>query len=176
MNEDTPRVQTVTGRPLAWLAAGALLLAACSGTRSSAPGAPTGVATASPPTQASIPLTCPPAPAPAGSIAGCWSGTFDTSDPADCHTNTPAVAVFTQDGAHVTGTLSAENACGLDGLAFDGTRSDDTLEGTLTRSEGAYRFQGRATGTIFGDKLEITTPNLDGLHGMTPNGWMHLHR
>src|SRR5262249_41358155 len=57
---------------------------------------------------------CRPTPLDSTSpIAGCWNGTFDTSDPADCHTNTPATATFIQDGPNVTGTLSADNACGL---------------------------------------------------------------
>jgi hypothetical protein len=49
-------------------------------------------------------------------VAGKWVGTFDTSDPADCHTNTPASATFDQDGDRVHDVLSAVTRVDYRGL------------------------------------------------------------
>jgi hypothetical protein len=105
-------------------------------------------------------------------LAGCWIGTFDTTDAADCHTGTPATATFTQDGSSVVGTLSAENACGLDEVAFHGVLEGTRLSGNLVK--GSYT--GTAAGELSADRLELATSDLRSGSSITPAGQMHLHR
>jgi hypothetical protein len=116
---------------------------------------------------------CAPTPIdPEKPIAGCWVGTFDTSDPADCHTDTPATATFEQNGSAVTGTLSAYNACELDAVTFRGTLQDDHVDGSLVKGT----FRGTLTGVLSGDHLELSTSDLSSGNRFTPAGTMHLHR
>jgi hypothetical protein len=114
----------------------------------------------------------PTQPEPDKPIAGCWVGTFDTSDPGDCHTDTPATATFGQDGSVVTGTLSAFNACGIEGLAFEGTLNKDQLFGHMKRLTGTAAV----VGILADDRLELTTSDLWVGREVTPSGKMHLHR
>lgn len=118
-----------------------------------------------------IPTPTPTPAPPAGNIAGDWIGTFDSADPVDCDSNTPAQATLAQDGATVTGILNAtNNFCGFAGVAFQGMYRGGTLVGTVTGD----RFQnGTATGTSSGTTLEITLTNGS---GAIPGGQMHLHR
>ena len=127
------------------------------------------------PEQPPIAVPSSPSPAPtSGAISGNWVGTFDTSDAADCHTNTPASASFTQDDDRVHGTLSAVNACGLERVAFEGALAGGNLDGALTVGE----FSGKATGTLSGDVLELQTTDMwdPTRHRLIPAGVMHLHR
>ena len=95
-----------------------------------------------------------------------------SSDPADCHTDTPASAIFTQEGSTIDGSLSAYSACGLDGVRFHGTLDGDHLEGDVVKDT----FRGQATGTLSGDQLELVTSDLWSDNRQTPAGVMHLHR
>jgi hypothetical protein len=127
------------------------------------------------PTVPATPGTVPP-PSPPGSssanVAGTWVGTFDTSDPADCHTNTPASATFEQEEGTVRGVLSAVNACGLSAVVFDGGFQDGYLRGALTLGE----LSGSAVGTLSGGALELRTSDISGGGFLVPAGVMHLHR
>ena len=121
--------------------------------------------------------TMPPNPSPSptpGGISGTWVRTFDTSDAADCATNTPASASFTQDANRVRGTLNAVDACGLAGGAFEGVLEAGNLRGAL--NVGA--LAGEATGTLSEDGLELQTTDLwdPTGHRLIPAGVMHLHR
>jgi len=112
-----------------------------------------------------------PSAAPAGDVSGSWTGTFDSADPVDCDSNTPAHATFTQVGSTVAGTLDAtENFCGFTGVAFQGTLHGSTLAGSVTGD----RFQNAtATGRFSGTTLELSLSNGS---GSIPGGSMHLHR
>jgi hypothetical protein len=113
--------------------------------------------------------SCPGAPA--GDVAGSWTGKFDSADMVDCDSNTPAQATFERDGADVTGTLQAtENFCGFPSVRFVGVLQGDRISGTL--SGGRFR-NARAFGVISGATLEMTLVNG---FGFIPGGTMHLHR
>jgi hypothetical protein len=101
-------------------------------------------------------------------------GTFDTSDPGDCATNTPASASFTQEEDRVHGTLSAVDACGLEKVAFEGVLDAGNLRGALKVGE----FSGEATGTLSEDALEVQTTDMwdPTRHRLIPAGVVHLHR
>jgi hypothetical protein len=116
---------------------------------------------------------------PAVSVAGAWSGTFDSADVADCDSNVPAQASFAQDGLSVTGTLDAPgDACGPNRVKFVGTIDGDTLQGTVQGFAygfvGSYPYRNaHASGTISGSSLDLVIVNGEGL---IPGGFLHLHR
>lgn len=109
---------------------------------------------------------------PADSIAGTWTGKFDSADFVDCDSNTPAQASFTQDGESVVGTLNAtENFCGFASVTFQGTLKGNSLAGSI--SGDRFTSGSTASGTPTGATLEITLTNS---FGFIPGGQMHLHR
>jgi hypothetical protein len=106
-------------------------------------------------------------------VGGRWVGTFDTSDPADCHTDTPADASLHQSGVVVTGELNAVQACGLEGVVLEGEMDGNRLNGTLSRTGG---FRGTVHGTAGDDSLELGISDLRSGNQVVPAGKMHLRR
>ena len=111
-----------------------------------------------------------------GAVDGEWTGTFDSPDPVDCDSNTPAQASLTQNGDSVSGTLSAPgNFCGPDHAQLTGTLHGDTLTGTVTGRGvgGGIYSNARVFGTLTGTRLELVIVNG---FGLIPGGTLHLHR
>jgi hypothetical protein len=107
---------------------------------------------------------------PEGDISGSWIGTFDSHDPGDCPTNTPAQATFTQNGLSVSGMLSFGQNCGWHEVTFRGTLYGSALVGSDTNGS----FTGTVQGTLSGDSLELALGRVGG--GALWRGTMHLHR
>ena len=148
----------------------AMVAISCGGGAPTQPTVPASPGTVGPPN--------PPGPS-SGPVAGTWIGTFDSSDPGDCASDTPATATFQQkqDEDSVQGILSAVDACGLSGIVFDGVFEDGSLKCSLR----GVAFSGSAVGTISGETLELRTSDLwtsvgPWLGAYIPAGVMHLHR
>jgi hypothetical protein len=112
--------------------------------------------------------------APAGDVGGSWAGTFRPTDEIDCNPDAdpdaPAQATFEQDGDSVTGTLSAEGACGFHGVQFAGSQRGNELTGVVT---GGGLQNARAFGVVSSSTLDLTVVNG---FGLAPGGTMHLRR
>jgi len=107
---------------------------------------------------------------PEGDISGSWTGTFDSNDPGDCPTHTPAQATFTQNGLSVNGVLSFGQNCGQHEVTFHGSLYGSALVGSDTNGS----FTGTVQGTLSGDSLELALGRVGG--GALWRGTMHLHR
>ena len=92
--------------------------------------------------------------APAGSVTGSWSGTFESDDMSGCGGST-ASATFQQVGANVTGNL-VTSTCGVGG-AFIGTLQGNTLSGKIAM-EGCVG--GGVYGTINGSELSLSVSDM----------------
>jgi len=92
--------------------------------------------------------------APAGSLTGSWSGTFQSDDMSGCGGST-ASATFQQVGANVTGNL-VTSTCGVGGL-FIGTLQGNTLSGKIAM-EGCVG--GGVYGTINGSELSLSVGDM----------------
>jgi hypothetical protein len=114
--------------------------------------------------------------APPASIAGAWSGTFNSFDLSSCDWNVPAHATFEQQGSTVDGTLgvsASEYGCGPASVVIHATLVGGSLEGTTESSSGRYRIPvgSHVTGTLSGGELDIV------LHTQyISGGTMQLHR
>ncbi len=111
-----------------------------------------------------------------GPLSGTWTGVFNSADAVDCDLNTPAEAVFEQEGSNVTGALTSPgNFCGPDHAEFSGTLVGDTLSGTVTGAAvgGGLYTNARASGTLSSSSLVLQIAN--GV-GLIPGGTLELHR
>jgi hypothetical protein len=94
------------------------------------------------------------AAAAVASIAGTWSGTFQSDDTAGCGSSF-ATATFQQDGATVTGNVST-SSCGVTGY-FKGTVQGNMVYGAVAM-DGCVG--GGASGTINGSELVLSIADL----------------
>jgi hypothetical protein len=109
------------------------------------------------------------------SIAGSWSGGFQSDDAAICGSST-ASAVFQQMGAEVTGNLQTSE-CGVHGY-FKATISGNSLTGAVSM-EGCVG--GKLSGTINGNTLtiavaDLTKPLVTAERDIMPGGVVTLTR
>ena len=113
--------------------------------------------------------------APTGPVAGTWTGTFDSADFIDCDSNTPAEAVLEQDGATVTGTLTAaNNFCGPDHARISGTLEGDTLTGIVTGEDFGH---GGTSNACVRNGLRLEPHHPDRERFRADSRWtLHLHR
>ncbi len=120
-------------------------------------------------------VTGPSVVAAPASIDGTWSGKYVSYDPAGCGSS-PATAVFRQDGATVTGSVST-SACGVTG-SFKGNVRGDQVSGAV---EMAGCVGGGASGTVSGSELvlsigDLTQPLVSGDKTVMYGGLVTLHR
>lgn len=120
-------------------------------------------------------ITGPSMGAGPASINGTWSGNYMSNDPAGCGSS-PANAVFRQDGATVTGTVST-STCGVAGT-FKGNVQGSVITGALAM---AGCVGGGASGTISGSELvlsigDLTKPLITGDKTIMYGGIVTLHR
>ncbi len=113
--------------------------------------------------------------APASSIAGSWSGTFQPDDSAACG-GSSASATFQQDGSRVTGNLRTSD-CGVSGY-FKGTLMGDTLVGSIAM-QGC--IGGGVSGTVSGSAIslsigDLTKPLVTGQTPVMTGGQVTLSR
>jgi hypothetical protein len=113
--------------------------------------------------------------APAANIAGTWSGSYQSDDPAGCGSST-ATATFQQKGATVTGLVST-SSCGVTGY-FKGTVQGNLVTGAVAM-EGCVG--GGASGTISGSELslaigDLTKPLITGDRIIKYGGVVAFHR
>lgn len=113
--------------------------------------------------------------AAATSIAGTWSGTFQSDDTAGCGSSS-AMATFQQDGATVTGNVST-STCGVTGY-FKGTVQGNMVYGAVAM-DGC--IGGGASGVINGSELtlsiaDLTKPLVTGDKTIMYGGVVTFHR
>jgi hypothetical protein len=109
------------------------------------------------------------------SIAGSWSGGFQSDDAMTCGSST-ATAVFQQVGSEVTGNLQTSE-CGVHGY-FSATISGNSLTGSVAM-EGCVG--GKLSGTINGSTLtfavaDLTKPLVTADRSIMPGGVVTLTR
>ena len=120
-------------------------------------------------------MTGPSVVAAPASIDGTWSGKYVSYDPAGCGSS-PATAVFRQDGAIVTGTVST-STCGVTGY-FKGRVEGNLLTGAIAM---AGCVGGGASGTVSGSELvlsigDLTKPLVAGDKTIMYGGLITFHR
>jgi hypothetical protein len=109
------------------------------------------------------------------SIAGSWSGGFQSDDAMTCGSST-ATAVFQQVGSEVTGNLQTSE-CGVHGY-FSATISGNSLTGSVAM-QGCVG--GKLSGTINGSTLtfavaDLTKPLVTADRSIMPGGVVTLTR
>lgn len=136
-----------------------------------------GIALAALACQNSNSMTGPPSggAAPAASIAGSWSGSFQPNDSMTCG-GSSASATFQQDGSRVTGNLRTSD-CGVSGY-FKGTLTGDMLVGSVVM-DGCVG--GGVSGTVSGSAIslaigDLTKPLITGETPVMTGGLVTLSR
>jgi hypothetical protein len=120
-------------------------------------------------------VTGPAMGSASSSIDGAWSGNYSSYSPAGCESSS-ASAVFRQDGATVTGSLTT-STCGVAGV-FKGTVQGSQVLGNVSM-DGC--IGGGASGTINGSELvlsiaDLTKPLVTGDKTVMYGGIVTFHR